>query len=148
MKELFILTYDLDTLFEKTDKVLNSIQKIFPITQEKLEDEEYFSKIDSFIFRVSKIQDILGAKFFKYSLMELLEYEENMSMIDILNKLEKLGILKKQEWIEFRNLRNFLTHMYITEPQYIEENLKESFKMYQKLKQIYQNLKSRVISET
>jgi hypothetical protein len=47
-----------------------------------LDDEEYFSKIDSFIFRVSKIQDLLGAKFFKFALMEMLEYENNMSMLD------------------------------------------------------------------
>ncbi|WP_457560071.1 hypothetical protein [Caminibacter sp.] len=40
----------------------------------------------------------------------------------------------------FRNLKNFLTHAYITTPEYIEENLKESLKMYKRLKEINQNI--------
>ncbi|WP_457560072.1 hypothetical protein [Caminibacter sp.] len=58
MKEIFIISHDLDNLFEKTDKIVKKLNEIFPITEEKLENEEYFSKIDSFIFRVSKIQDL------------------------------------------------------------------------------------------
>jgi hypothetical protein len=37
--------------------------------------------------------------------------------------------------------------MYISEPGYIEENLKASIKMYYKLKEIYEKLKSKVIYE-
>jgi len=147
MKEIFIISNDIDEIIKKTDKIVEKLNDVFPLDEAKLENEEVYTKIDSFIFRVSKLQDLLGAKFFKYTLIELLEYEDNMSMIDILNKLEQLGILEKKEWIRYRNLRNFLTHIYPNDTYEIEENLKEAIKMYDDLKIIYNRLKNRVFDE-
>ena len=147
MKELFIISHNIDEIIKKTDIIVEKLKELFPLNKEKLNDEEVFTKIDSFIFRVSKLQDLIGAKFFKYALIEMLEYEENMSMLDILNKLEKFEVLKKDEWIRYRNLRNFLTHIYPNDTFEVEDNLNEAIKMYYSLKKIYNNLKNRVFDE-
>ena len=55
----------------------------------------------------------MGEKLFPAVLQALLEYEDSMPFIDILNRLEKLELLPSaDEWVDFRNLRNTLTHEY------------------------------------
>ena len=50
--------------------------------------------IDQFLFRFAKLQDTVGQKLFKQTLIILGEYTETMPLIDILNKLEKLEIIE------------------------------------------------------
>jgi len=41
------------------------------------------------------------------------EYKENMSLSDILDKLERFNIIDNSyDWMEYRKLRNKLTHEY------------------------------------
>jgi uncharacterized protein YutE (UPF0331/DUF86 family) len=55
----------------------------------------------------------MGEKLFPSVLYALHEYDSTMPFIDVLNKLEKLRLIPSaDEWIEFRNLRNTLTHEY------------------------------------
>ncbi len=91
-----------------------------------IDDFETVKVIDTFIFRFIKLQDYLGQKLFRRFLEEIGELYENMSFIDILDKLEKLGIISlSEEWIEIRRLRNKLTHEY---PDKIEE-MKDEIKI-------------------
>jgi uncharacterized protein YutE (UPF0331/DUF86 family) len=55
----------------------------------------------------------MGQKLFKNLLKSLGEDYDSLSFLDILDKLEKLGIIPKaDEWIQIRKLRNKLTHEY------------------------------------
>ncbi|MDX8414499.1 MAG: hypothetical protein R8J85_10485 [Mariprofundales bacterium] len=84
-------------------------------------DKERIKTIDAFIFRFIKVQDFMGDKLFKLLLMRVGEYKDNMSLIDVLDKMEKLEILTcADRWLEFRVLRNKLTHEY---PESQEETL-------------------------
>jgi len=78
-----------------------------------LDDFDKVKVIDSFIFRFIKIQDLMGNKLFKEVLEALGEYQVSMSMLDVLDRLEQLELLKSAElWMDYRNLRNILTHEY------------------------------------
>ncbi|MDC3221612.1 hypothetical protein OAT97_00755 [Gammaproteobacteria bacterium] len=69
--------------------------------------------IDQFLFRFAKLQDTLGQKLFKQTLIMLGEYTETMPLIDILNKLEKLEIIElRSKWEDLSKIRNKLTHDY------------------------------------
>ena len=77
------------------------------------EDKEKIKTIDAFIFRFIKLQDFMGDKLFKELLKKIGEYKDNMALIDILDKLEKLGIIDQADrWLDFRFIRNKLTHEY------------------------------------
>ncbi|AEF19523.1 MULTISPECIES: hypothetical protein [unclassified Hydrogenobaculum] len=80
---------------------------------EKLEDFETIKTIDAFVYRFLKLQDYMGQKLFKNFLTSLGEDCDNLSFVDILDKLEKLNIIPStDEWIQIRKLRNKLTHEY------------------------------------
>lgn len=80
---------------------------------EKLEDFETIKTIDAFVYRFVKLQDYMGQKLFKNFLTSLGEDCDNLSFVDILDKLEKLNIIPStDEWIQIRKLRNKLTHEY------------------------------------
>jgi len=80
---------------------------------ESLEDFEAIKTIDAFVYRFVKLQDYMGQKLFKNLLKSLGEDYDSLSFLDILDKLEKLGIIPKaDEWIQIRTLRNKLTHEY------------------------------------
>ena len=70
--------------------------------------------IDQYLYRFSKLQDVIGEKLFVL-LLEFLK-EENIkskSFIDILNRLEQLDLLEdKNVWLELRKIRNTIAHQY------------------------------------
>ncbi len=77
---------------------------------ESLETENYEATktIDAFVLRFTKLQDHMGQKLFKAFLDKIGEYKDNMSFIDILDKLEKLNIINStDEWLEMRNLMTY-----------------------------------------
>ncbi|MGC9287107.1 MAG: hypothetical protein ACP5E7_06110 [Hydrogenobaculum sp.] len=85
---------------------------------ESLEAEDYEATktIDAFVLRFTKLQDHMGQKLFKAFLDKIGEYKDNMSFIDILDRLEKLSIINStDEWLEMRSLRNRMTHEYPNE---------------------------------
>jgi len=86
---------------------------------EKTIDDKFFDDykntriINSFLFNFSKLQDKIGTKLFKQLLFELREIADfSVVMIDILNILEKLNIVNKEEWDNLREVRNLLAHEY------------------------------------
>ena len=74
---------------------------------EIFEDFEKIKVIDTFIYRFIKLQDLMGEKLFKVFLDQIGEYKDSMSLVDMLDKLEKFGIVENaSDWMEFRKLRN------------------------------------------
>jgi len=102
-----------------------NIRQYFPLT------ESLFGQIppielalfDQLIYRFSKLQDGMGSRLFKQLLEALEEDISGLPFIDILNKMEKLGLLESAiQWISIRQTRNALSHEY---PFYMEIQLEE-----------------------
>lgn len=108
---------------------------------EFFEDFEKVKTIDSFIYRFIKLQDIMGDKLFKIFLDKIGEYKDNMSLLDVLDKLEKLNILQDAySWMEFRKLRNKLTHEYPNNEQDIIDGIELAIEAFDDMEIILENL--------
>ncbi|WP_281950388.1 hypothetical protein [Nitrosophilus kaiyonis] len=132
----------LDELFKKCDidyqdiKNLNLNEKIYDdIKKERL--------INSFLFRYAKIQDSMGAKLFREILFALKEIDNYaIAMKDVLNKMEKLHIIKDASiWDKLREIRNDISHEYPLDYEERLENLKKAMWGYEKLKEIFNDIK-------
>ncbi len=76
-------------------------------------DDITIGLLDQFIFRFSKLQDIMGSRLFPSILELLAEPVAEKAFIDILNRLEKLEIIESAlQWIELRKIRNDISHEY------------------------------------
>jgi hypothetical protein len=94
---------------------LENVNHYFPLTETLLGEISPIdlALFDQLIYRFSKLQDSMGARLFR----QLLEYlEEDVSgvpFIDLLNRLEKLGLLQSaNEWHHLRQTRNIVSHEY------------------------------------
>jgi len=100
--------------------------------------------LDQFLFRFAKLQDAIGRKLFKQILI-LQEDDtlliQNMPFIDILNRLERLGILEVNNWARLRDIRNELAHNYDDEPQEMAEVINQIYQERDSLIDIYNNAK-------
>lgn len=106
------------------------------------EDFEKVKTIDTFIYRFTKLQDMMGEKLFKIFLDELGEYRDNMSLLDVLDKLEKLEIVESsQNWMEYRKLRNKLAHEYPNNEAEVVEGIKTALEVFLQIEKILENIK-------
>lgn len=113
---------------------ISSLIPLKPEIYEKIEEDK-ISYIDQLIYRFTKLQDTMGDSLFPSILKSLEEDPEQMSMLDILNRLEKLNIISSaEEWIRLRNLRNEFTHEY---EDNLEENSKLINSLYKEVNAIY-----------
>ena len=105
------------------------------------ENFEKIKTIDTFIYRFIKLQDLMGEKLFKVFLDEIGEYKDNMSLLDILDKLEKFEILDDaHEWMEYRQLRNKLTHEYPNNEQDIIDGIYLAIDVFDNIETILNNI--------
>jgi len=108
---------------------------------EALEEFEKIKTIDTFIYRFIKLQDMMGEKLFKIFLDEIGEYKDNMSLLDVLDKLEKLEMIDSAyNWMEYRKLRNKLTHEYPNNEQDIIEGIYIALEAFDKIEIILNNI--------
>jgi len=84
-----------------------------------VEDEEMVGSLDQITYRFSKLQDSMG-RLFRFYLLEKGENIENMTMIDIINFLDRIGInIDSDDWFELREIRNIIAHEYEDESEKI-----------------------------
>ena len=108
-----------------------------------IDNFETVKTIDTFVYRFIKLQDYLGQKLFRRFLDEIGELVENMSFLDVLDKLERLEIINSsQRWIEARKLRNKLTHEYPDELEELKEELKEALNFVEDFETTISNIES------
>jgi len=102
---------------KRVNDAFSQIKKKYKIPLDK-EDYQKIQKdlsalaySDQIIYRFSKLQDSMGAKLFKSTL--LFQGENiNKPFLDILNTLEKMEIINVDDWFEIRDLRNEIAHEY------------------------------------
>lgn len=110
---------------KRLDYAFNKLHKNFkyPLSPENIieivEDEELVESLDQITYRFSKLQDSMG-KLFRCFLINKGENIENMTMIDIINLLERIEInIDSNEWFELREIRNIIAHEYEDESEKI-----------------------------
>ncbi len=141
---------ELKSIFNICDTMIKNCDIDYDLLRKTSIDENFFEEyentrvVNSFLFTFSKLQDKIGAKLFRKVLYELKEIDDIATpMIDILNLLEKLQIIKsKSDWDELRELRNTLAHEYPFALQERVENTALALDGYKLLKEIYNNLKA------
>ena len=119
------------------------------ISYQQLTDDE-IEHIDQFLFRFAKLQDTIGEKLFQL-LLEFFKEENtrNKPFIDLLNRLEQLGILEdKNVWLELRKTRNNIAHQYEDEPQQATEALNAIYIAKPALEKIYITLRASYTSHS
>jgi hypothetical protein len=115
------------------------IKKYQQLTEDEIEH------IDQFQFRFAKLQDAIGEKLF-ILLLDFLKEENsrNKPFIDILNRLEQLGLLEdKNIWLELRKIRNTIAHQYEDEPQQAAEGPNAIYVSKEVLEDIYTVIRKR-----
>ena len=127
-------------------RILYAKNKIdfIPLTPQKydyLVDEE-IEHLDQLIFRFSKLQDTMGNKLFALILELKGEDIKPMSFFDRLNRLEELGFVTFDEWIELREIRNSVAHEYFSNKYQIVDSLNNLYEASDTLLKIYDNCKN------
>lgn len=119
----------------------NEIKSWDNISPDYFDNDEKRRVIDSFIFRFTKLQDLMGDKLFKEVLNSIGEYKRSMSFIDVLDKLEKLEIIKDaDEWNGIRELRNNLSQEYPSNQDEIIKDIKLALVLFEKIADTYKNI--------
>lgn len=106
-------------------------------------NDETIGFLDQYIFRFSKLQDTMGVRLFPLTLEALAEPMNDKAFIDILNRLEKLGIIHSTfDWIQLRKIRNDIAHEYPSSLIERIEGINTLFEKMDELKQIIANCKT------
>lgn len=105
------------------------------------ENFEKIKTMDSFIYRFIKLQDMMGDKLFRVFLDKFGEYKDNMSLVDVLDRLEKLEIIDDgSKWMEYRKIRNRLTHEYPNNEAEVIEGIKVAMDIFDDIECIFLNI--------
>ena len=131
----------LDLHFDRAEKAFQEIQHI-KLDSGAFLDFEHIKTIDTFIYRFLKIQDYMGVKLFPAVLNALGEFKSNMSLKDMLNKLERLELMPSADkWMGYREIRNILTHEYPDNEDEIIEAITLALTAYEEIRNIYQTIR-------
>lgn len=132
---------ELNIHFKRIDALIPQINEYLPLNEEDFENTEIVKTLDSFIYRFIKVQDRMGDKLFPEYLRIMQEYKPNMPLIDMLNTLERIEVINSTEdWIDYRKLRNNLTHEYPGNEKEIIDSLNSALEAYGNIKNIYTNI--------
>ena len=99
-------------------------------------DDEAIGSLDQYIFRFSKLLDLMGSRLFPLTLEALAESVTDQPFIDILNGLERLGILDSAfGWVQLRKIRNDISNEY---PASLIERIEGINLLFDKLEELKQ----------
>ena len=116
---------------------------MFPLTQDRLNalSDEQSAVLDQFLYRFAKLQDCIGLRLIP-AVYALLESDTSAHpFIDILNRLEKLGVLTSAaDWQYFRSLRNNFAHEYPDRPEDIVHGVNALYASWDKFMMLYMKL--------
>lgn len=128
--ELEILYDHLDIarrISENLRRSLDSVGKDIPLASKEISglSNEQVDRIDLFLSRFGRLQDFMTTKLFRSLARASLEdMSGDVSLIDTIGRMEKFGIIPSvEEWVTIRQLRNSVTHEYLTDNRQIAENI-------------------------
>jgi len=130
---------------------LNNLSYMFPLTEEKVVNltQQELILVDFLVYRFSRLQDFMGSNLVDAVLIQLNEFSDNLSMIDKMNKLEKLELIEDAHlWQDMRKLRNQLTHEYPGHPELVAKFLNQAYPLSFELLEILNNLLRKLESTT
>jgi len=106
--------FECDKHAQKIEIAQKHLSSFMPLSVECYQNlsEIDTSFIDQLIYRFSKLQDTLGEKIFPSILILAHEDVKKKTFIDILNRLEELEVVDKNEWLKLREMRNEIAHEY------------------------------------
>jgi len=96
---------------DRLKEILIYLESFYPLDYDSLEDID-LDRLDAFVFRFSKLQDLLGAKIFREYLEEVNFPTQDKNFLILLKELNKEGIIDIDKWAEFRGIRNSIAHDY------------------------------------
>jgi len=132
-----------ETAYLHYHRALDNFNELKELTldQQVFDNKEIIKTIDAFIFRFIKLQDFMGDKLFKTFLNRIGEYKDTMSLLDVMDKLEKLEIITDADrWMEFRQLRNKLTHEYPDNQEDVISGIKLALEQFKEIGIILDNI--------
>jgi len=147
----------LERIFRECDKHIERMNSahakassLLPLDTKKYENlsDDEIEHIDQYLFRFSKLQDAMGKRLFKTLLTFLDEDVDEMPFVDILNLLEKLGLLLSvEEWRRLKSIRNELAHQYDDDPQEMSTILNHIFEQKTVIVSMYHRVKSHYLEK-
>jgi len=123
-------------------------EELFPLSAEALNklDDEALERLDAFRVRYAQFQDLLANKLFR-SLLRL-EEESTGSMLDVLNAMEKRGIIVSfEDWKILRELRNTFMHDYPDQVELRAEALTHAHGLSSELCQVLMRIREFAIGQ-
>ncbi|MBF0219308.1 MAG: hypothetical protein HQL49_07240 [Gammaproteobacteria bacterium] len=139
----------LRAIFATLDQLFSSCEIDYELLQSQkvttawLGDYSNQRVVNSFLFNYIKIQDKFGASLYRRLLFSLREIDnEKLPMIDILNRLEKLGIIESvAAWDRLREIRNVIAHEYPSDSEERLENIALAMRGFEQLKSLFAHIK-------
>lgn len=137
MNEYLKSNINIAKIHEKRLKyAINKLKHKFPISGEQIKQltDEEIETFELFTNRFAKLQDFLGAKLYPLFLELSGEDPKKMTFIDIINRLEQLGIIESAiEWKLIRNARNHISHEYPEHPELLATHINTAYEFSPKL---------------
>ncbi len=134
----------------RINEAFGEIKDIFPLSGKKylnLTSSEV-KNIDQYLFRFSKMQDTIGEKLFRLIVEDFVENIDSMTFIDILNRLEKIGIIQNTiEWNTLRKVRNNIAHQYDDDENEMAEAINSIFAQKDVLLSVFDNIEQYFIKD-
>jgi hypothetical protein len=133
--------YECNKHIEKIEVSKNYLASYMPMSLEAYLalDEVTLSFIDRLIYRFFKLQDTMGEKIFPAILLLAQEEVKKKTFIDILNRLEELEIVDKNEWLNLREVRNEIAHEYSFNTSEVVDSINLIYQKSDILARIYKN---------
>ena len=135
-----------DKHLQRIEEAYSDIQDSIPLTVHQYQNlsKDEVQAIDQYLYRFSKLQDTLGQKIFRLVLNIYEPFDEHISFLDLLNKLEKIDFLENtKEWINLRDKRNKIAHQYDDEPFEMTQAINDILNQKDILKAIYLKIKQK-----
>lgn len=122
--------YECDIHVEKIEDAKEYLKNIMPLTVDKYISSNKIdsSFIDQLNFRFTKLQDTMGDGIFKSILILSKEDVKKMTFLDVLNRLEELEIVDKNDWLKLREVRNEIAHEYSSNQDEVVDNINLIYK--------------------
>ena len=125
----------------------DSLSEIFPFNENTIKNfnVQHILLTELLTARFAKLQDYLGNNIIDAFLELMQEQTSGLTIIDKINKLEKLEIIENAYiWKEMREARNHISHEYPNHPELTATYLNHIYELAPRLIAILNSIKSRV----